>query len=1140
MQFINKECVGLTGPAIKKKGIIEGSVCFQPPTMIADHIAPVEIFHILHLINHIVNVNAFTIPCNASLQTLQKVSECPMNLTSYQTAARKKNCSSSYSDVAKCDSFQYHCVLSEDLEYLVEVCAPSFYIIGHVCARFSSKLKSIIRIHGMDCNNTNVTNGCPFSYLSTKAYKYPQCYTNFTSEQTLSTNTIERGQNTKAVITMAVVMPIFIGILILTIALSLRRRGKKRKRKDESSETPEDATTELLQDFHQENDSKLSENASDDIFEQWRLEDDLFVSTKASQKVEKMIESNNIIIVVGHPGCGKAAIVQHISLIHKKQDWAVKLVNQVSEIVEIFGAGHFKENKTVFVIYDPIGKHSYDESLHGLWKRYESSLKNFLKKNKLLMTCRNWILRDKRVTGLFEDKDNIVVLDEGENKLSSEEKLQILNTHTCNAEFTQEELTEILKTDMYFPLLCKLFASNREYFVDVITFFKEPKDVLKKQLRTWKDTDKNKHCALLCLAFFDNTLSSINVSENNNLFKQCLNICDMPDSTHPDAILESADTLLNSFVRRIGCTNSCTYHFYHDFVMEVTTSTFGTDYPEQTIRYADIAFLRRNVRFDKYLESNCNIPIVLSDKYINNLVDRFLEEIVGNRFMEVVLNPCLRNEILTDLLCEKLKGSHKKLKLMISKKKLKHKELIENNVLNERFLSRIDFVYWFGEISPLFALILCQHDKLALFCLKRLREMKTDLRKIDAFAAVCCNGSTDLLNVFLKEEIEECVKQKILILKPIHIASLFHNYKLISELVSHGISVNMKVDASPHLSPLILAIRNETLQDMEFANQNRDETVNALLQNGASVNLCEETGISPLYTACELGHSSTVTLLLNEEADVNLCTKIQISPLYVACKNGHASTVNLLLEYGIELGKTVASPLHIACQNGHDNVVLVLLRYANINQCKKNGMGPLHKACYYGRVSTVKLLLDKGANVNMRDNTLASPLYISCKVTTCEVEKRQENIVQLLLEKNADVNLCDIKGMSPLYVASQNGHERILKILLDNGANVNLCTTAGTSPLHIACQNGHDSPVKLLLSFKAEVNMKTKKGYTPLHFACYHGHENIVQRLIDYGADVNPCKGIETSPLLLASHKGHFSTAQLLRNNGAQDLELKI
>ena len=39
---------------------------------------------------------------------------------------------------------------------------------GQVCAKFDTKLKSIIRVDGLSCGNS--TDGCPYSYQSTKTY----------------------------------------------------------------------------------------------------------------------------------------------------------------------------------------------------------------------------------------------------------------------------------------------------------------------------------------------------------------------------------------------------------------------------------------------------------------------------------------------------------------------------------------------------------------------------------------------------------------------------------------------------------------------------------------------------------------------------------------------------------------------------------------------------------------------------------------------------------------------------------------------------------------------------------------------------------------------------------------------------------
>lgn len=66
----------------------------------------------------------------ASISTVRRVSMCPSNIPAYIEAAKKMNCSSLAPDAEICHSFEYHCVLSDDLKYAVEVCAPSIHIIG--------------------------------------------------------------------------------------------------------------------------------------------------------------------------------------------------------------------------------------------------------------------------------------------------------------------------------------------------------------------------------------------------------------------------------------------------------------------------------------------------------------------------------------------------------------------------------------------------------------------------------------------------------------------------------------------------------------------------------------------------------------------------------------------------------------------------------------------------------------------------------------------------------------------------------------------------------------------------------------------------------------------------------------------------
>src|SRR5438445_2801181 len=97
-----------------------------------------------------------------------------------------------------------------------------------------------------------------------------------------------------------------------------------------------------------------------------------------------------------------------------------------------------------------------------------------------------------------------------------------------------------------------------------------------------------------------------------------------------------------------------------------------------------------------------------------------------------------------------------------------------------------------------------------------------------------------------------------------------------------------------------------------------------------------------------------------------------------------------------------------------------------------------------GDVAAVTSALDRGAAVNEIDGVTA--LYIACEAGNVELAK-------LLINRGADVNLPVSWQRTPLYAANKGGYADIVKLLLDNGANPNQVAKAQT-PLHVAAENG--------------------------------------------------------------------------------------
>nr|XP_022328968.1 ankyrin-1-like [Crassostrea virginica] len=785
----------------------------------------------------------------------------------------------------------------------------------------------------------------------------------------------------------------------------------------------------------------------------------------------------------------------------------------------------------MFVFNDPIGKESFDEMLYHAWGHYRETLGLLLKHAKLLLTCRKSVFSDERAKRLFTKEGKTIDIEQNQIKLSKQEKELMIAKH-FKEQPREDKIIELLEIDIYFPLLCKMWSRFSKNEKNNITFFNEPAKVLTYEIYNYKDKDKKKYCALVCLVLFNGELRLRDLKENNKRFTTALLACELSRDTLPSTIFTELKALDGLLVKQIGNT----YNFYHDFVMEVTTYVIGREHPEETVKFADISFLRKRVRLENN-NPNEQFTIMINDDNIDDLVNRLFDELLGDKFIEVVLNPCLQEERIRNGLMTKFKNDQEKLEMMIKvkPKNIKYDDTFTNiRNMTEQWYSRLDFVSSGTALSPLFALIAFQHDTLSCFCLNELKQRKCDLKNRYLFAASCCNGKMDLTEIFTKDLISQNITEEWGNMYPVHIASLFHNYNLLNDIGRNIKDVNIFTTDEDPLTPLLLASANNSEDEIncrmgELAAHRRDETVKLLIQMGADVNLCEEHGAGPLYIACQNGHESTAQLLLNNGADVNLCMEDGAGPLFIACQNGHESTAQLLLNNGadVNLCKNGAGPLYIACQMGNEGTVQLLLHNgADVNLCREDGAGPLYIACQMGHEGTVQLLLHNGADVNLCMEDGSGPLYIACQMG-------HEGTVQLLLHNGADVNLCIEGGAGPLYIACQMGHEGTVQLLLNNGADVNLCMEDGSTPLCIACQNGHESTAQILLNNGADVNLCEEDGAGPLFIACQNGNESTVQLLLNNGADVNLCMEDGAGPLFIACQNGHESTAQLLLNNGA-------
>ena len=87
-----------------------------------------------------------------------------------------------------------------------------------------------------------------------------------------------------------------------------------------------------------------------------------------------------------------------------------------------------------------------------------------------------------------------------------------------------------------------------------------------------------------------------------------------------------------------------------------------------------------------------------------------------------------------------------------------------------------------------------------------------------------------------------------------------------------------------------------------------------------------------------------------------------------------------------------------------------------------------------------------------------------------------ENL-KILIQRGADLNAKNDEGWSPLHYAVGENHLEVVKLLLDAGANVNVKENRGISPLDFASMFGFFEIMKLPVAKGADLNAKDNEGW---------------------------------------------------------------
>jgi uncharacterized protein len=270
--------------------------------------------------------------------------------------------------------------------------------------------------------------------------------------------------------------------------------------------------------------------------------------------------------------------------------------------------------------------------------------------------------------------------------------------------------------------------------------------------------------------------------------------------------------------------------------------------------------------------------------------------------------------------------------------------------------------------------------------------------------------------------------------------------------LANGADVN---DSLMGFSALMAAALNGSAEQMKM-----------LIDHGANVNYQSSDGTTALWLA--VPNWDKTKLLLDKGADPNHKIHGYGVLVKLAAMPGTLDVIRLLIDKGADLKKS--SPdnyvLYNAASSGDTSLVGFLIRSGlNVNDSVLIGDYPINNAEVFRTFATLKMLVENGANVNVRQ-WISSGLDAFKGFTPLLYAALGHDTPSFfyLLEHGADPNAKTFEGYTPLMLLqeSETDDPEMTLALIKHGARVSEVAPDGTNALYYAKRRGNTPSIALL------------------------------------------------------------------------------
>jgi uncharacterized protein len=200
-----------------------------------------------------------------------------------------------------------------------------------------------------------------------------------------------------------------------------------------------------------------------------------------------------------------------------------------------------------------------------------------------------------------------------------------------------------------------------------------------------------------------------------------------------------------------------------------------------------------------------------------------------------------------------------------------------------------------------------------------------------------------------------------------------------------------------------------------------------------------------LIEAVKKGDAASVSAILDLDRSLLRAKSDTTSAILLACYHGHPEIGRLFAERGAELTFPEACAL-----GDRTRADALLQRDPKLLQAySDDGFPPLGLAIFFQHGELARELIERGADVNAaaRNAQKVAPVHAAATV-------RDRQTMKLLLERGADANARQQLGFTPLHSAASRGDVDMAKLLLAHGADPDATTEDGKNAIDIAEKYG--------------------------------------------------------------------------------------